>query len=177
MKIKTNKKHQTHGDGEIDKQKFKFLGENVIIEKNVLFFHCENISISNNVYIGHNTILKGYYENEMSIGEGTWIGQNCFFHSAGGIKIGKAVGIGPSVKILTSSHINDNLNKPVLHNPLKLDKVEIKDGADIGVGAIILPGISIGEGAIVGAGSIVTKNVKSYTIVAGNPSKKIKQRK
>ena len=46
----------------------------------------------------------------------------------------------------------------------------------IGYGATIMPGITIGHGAIIGAQSVVTKNVKPYTIVAGNPSVEIRQR-
>jgi len=37
-----------------------------------------------------------------------------------------------------------------------------------------MPGIIIGKGAIVGAGSVVTKDVEAYTIVVGNPAKKLK---
>jgi maltose O-acetyltransferase len=43
----------------------------------------------------------------------------------------------------------------------------------IGTGAIILPGVTIGDGAVVGAGSVVTSDVKSGTVVAGNPARVI----
>jgi phosphonate metabolism protein (transferase hexapeptide repeat family) len=46
----------------------------------------------------------------------------------------------------------------------------------IGHGAIVLPGRNIGTGAVVAAGAIVTKDVPSYTIVAGNPARPIKSR-
>jgi len=42
--------------------------------------------------------------------------------------------------------------------------------------AIILPGVSIGRGAIVSAGAVVTKSVKDYSVVGGNPARHIKQR-
>ena len=168
---------RTHGSGLFNLDDFRMLGEDTIIEPGVLAFHCENITIGQSVYIGHNTIIKAYYKNEMKIGSGTWIGQNCFFHSAGGIEIGRAVGIGPSVKILTSNHVNNELNQPVLFNPIELKNVVIKDGADIGVGAIILPGITIGKSAIIGAGAVVTKDVGEYAIVVGNPAHEIKKRR
>lgn len=47
----------------------------------------------------------------------------------------------------------------------------VKKGASIGSSATILAGVTIGESAIVGAGSVVTKDVKENTIVAGNPAK------
>jgi acetyltransferase-like isoleucine patch superfamily enzyme len=177
MKPERDIKYKSHGDGTFTDTSFKLFGVNVIIESGVLVFHPENISIGNNVYIGHNTILKGYYKNEFNIGDDTWIGQNCFFHSAGGIKIGRAVGIGPMVKILTSQHDAADTEIPVLFNPLKFAPVLIHDGADIGVGSIILPGITIGEGAIVGAGSVITKDVEPYSVVAGSPAKLIKMRR
>ena len=43
------------------------------------------------MYVGHQTILKAYFKGKMEIGEGSWIGQTMFFHSAGDIVIGKAV--------------------------------------------------------------------------------------
>lgn len=51
--------------------------------------------------------------------------------------------------------------------------VIIKKGAWIGVGVIILPGVTIGEYSIVSAGSVVNKDVPPYSIVAGNPAKLI----
>lgn len=171
MLIDNNKIHHSHGDGTFKLEDFREIGQNVTIEKGTLVFHPERIKLRNNIYIGHCSILKGYYKNIMEIGEGTWIGQCSFLHSAGGIKIGKAVGIGPYVKILTSSHKEENYDIPVLHNPLEFKEVIIEDGVDIGIGSIILPGIKIGERAIIGAGSVVTHNIEPYTIVAGSPAK------
>jgi acetyltransferase-like isoleucine patch superfamily enzyme len=167
----------SHGKGEIYNAAFKLFGKEIVMEDGVLVFHPETISLSDKVYVGHNTILKGYYKGEMNIGEGTWIGQNCFLHSAGGIYIGKVVGIGPGVKILTSYHTDTNPDIPVMHNPLEFGRVEIMDGADIGIGTIILPNITIGEGAIVGAGSVVTRDVPPFSVYAGSPARFLRNRK
>jgi len=53
----------------------------------------------------------------------------------------------------------------------------VKKGASIGSNATILCGVTVGEGAIVGAGSVVTKDVPSGVIVAGNPAKVIRSSK
>jgi len=177
MKLNTIKIHKSHGTGEFKLKDFCTLGKNVIFEKGVLVFHPKNIKIGNNVYIGHYSILKGYYKNTMVIGDHTWIGQQCFLHSAGGIRIGKAVGIGPKVTILTSQHFSEHIELPVHFAPLDFGEVILGDGCDIGAGAIILPGIKIGEGAIIGAGSVVTKDIPPYLIAAGVPAKVIKKRK
>ena len=70
---------QSHGTGQFTAADFYSLGEGVIFEPGVLVFHPENVEIDKYVYVGHYTILKGYYKNKMVIGEGTWIGQQCFF--------------------------------------------------------------------------------------------------
>ena len=172
-----NRQPKSHGDGTYHLSDFKKVGPGVVFEKNVLVFHPENITIGENVYIGHNTTLKGYYKNELIIGRDTWIGQNCFFHSAGGLFIGSSVGIGPCVKIITSFHVDENTSIPLIENPLQFKPVSIGVGADIGIGSIIMPGNKIGVGAIVGAGSVVTKDVPDYAVAAGIPAKIIRYRK
>ena len=54
--------------------------------------------------------------------------------------------------------------------------VDIGHDVWIGHGAIVLPGRSIGDGAVIAAGAIVTKDVRPYAIVAGNPARVIRQR-
>lgn len=112
----------------------------------------------------------------MTIGDNTWIGQGCFLHSAGGIRIGHAVGIGPNVQILTSNHQDRGDGAPVISCPLEFSEVRIEDHCDIGIGSIILPGVKIGQGAIIGAGSVVTKDVEPMTVVAGNPARLLRSR-
>lgn len=177
MKTDRNKKYSSEGTGNFNRTDFKSIGNNVVLESGVLVFHPGNISIGRNVYIGHNSILKGYYKNEMIIDDHTWIGQGCYFHSAGGIKIGKAVGVGPMVKIITSFHETTDPELPILYHNLIFKGVRIEDGCDIGIGAIIMPGVEIGEGAVIGAGAVVTKNIPPYCIAAGIPAKVIKRRK
>lgn len=50
----------------------------------------------------------------------------------------------------------------------------IQDGVDIGVGAVIIGGLTVGEGAIVGANSVVTKDVAPGSVVGGVPAQKIR---
>jgi phosphonate metabolism protein (transferase hexapeptide repeat family) len=56
------------------------------------------------------------------------------------------------------------------------NKVEIGHDVWIGHNATIMPGVKIGNGAVIGAGSIVTKDVESYCVVVGVPSKVVKMR-
>ena len=65
---------------------------------------------------------------------------------------------------------DDGTKLPYIYAP-----VTLKRGCQIGMGSIIMPGVTVGEGAIVGARSVVTKDVPAWTIVAGSPAKVIKE--
>lgn len=92
------------------------------------------------------------------------------------VEIGENVWVTAGVMILC--HQRDlkfyKRDKPVMDCPLKISKVVIKDGAHIGIGAIIMPGVTVGKGAVIGAGSVVTKDIPDYSIAVGVPAKVIK---
>ena len=50
---------RSHGTGAVRPEEFASLGSGVVIEPGVLVFHPEAITIGDNVYVGHNTLLKG----------------------------------------------------------------------------------------------------------------------
>jgi acetyltransferase-like isoleucine patch superfamily enzyme len=167
---------KSHGTGQFELKHFRHLGKDVVFEPGVLVFHPENIEVHDRVYVGHYAILKGYYKNQMVIGAGTWIGQQCFFHSAGGLTIGQNVGLGPGVKIITSFHADEGIEIPILHSRVEFAPVIIEDDADIGVGATIMPGVTIGKGVQVGAGAVVTQTLPPYTIAVGIPARVLRTR-
>ena len=169
-------RNRSHGTGAFLPADFRSLGPDCVFEPGVLVFHPENISLGRNVYVGHNTILKGYHRNEMRIGDETWIGQQCFFHSAGGLTIGARVGIGIGVKIITSQHQEAGRETPVLFSPVGFAPVVIEDDSDLGVGSVILPGVTVGRGAVVGAGAVVTRDVPAYSVAAGVPARVLRSR-
>ena len=166
----------SEGPGPVDPDRLGACGQGTVIEDGVRVFHPENVKLGHDVYIGHDTILKGYHLNELHIGSGTWVGQQCFFHSAGGLTIGENVGIGPGVKIITSLHQEQGRQTPILHSPLEFASVQVQDDADLGVGSIVLPGVTVGRGAQVGAGAVVTADVPEYAIVAGVPARVLRLR-
>jgi len=171
------KARQSHGTGEFDPAALRACGAGVVFEPGVLVFHPQNVSIGDGVYVGHRAILKGYHQNELVVGAGTWIGQNVFVHAAGGVRIGRNVGIGPGVTILSSQHEEPARDVPVLHAPVRFAPVVVEDDGDLGVGAIVLPGVTVGRGAIVGAGAVVTRDVEPYAVVAGNPARVLRLRR
>lgn len=109
------------------------------------------------------------YGRNIFLGENVFINTNCTFMDRGGITIGKNTLIGPNVSITT---INHELDPEKRHITTCLP-VHIGENVWIGIGAIILPGITIGDGAIIGAGSVVTKDVAANAIVVGNPARQV----
>lgn len=114
-----------------------------------------------------------------SIGQKVYVGQDLIVASpitekSCNLIIGNRVAIGPRVTIVLSS--DANWSKLMEQIPFIKSTVTLDDDCWIGAGAIILPGVTIGKMAIVGAGAVVTKNVKSNTVVAGVPAKPIKNK-
>ncbi|MBI4474329.1 MAG: acyltransferase [Acidobacteria bacterium] len=167
---------ESHGEGHFDPRDFASIGANVVFEAGVMIFHPENIRLGCNVYIGHQTILKGYHKNLLEVGDNTWVGQQCFVHSAGGVMIGRNVGVGPGVKIISSYHEEQGRDIPILASRLAFAPVTIEEDCDLGVGAIVLPGVHIGKGVQVGAGSVVNKDIPAYAVVAGVPARVLRLR-
>lgn len=170
------KNWSSRGDGKFNISQFAKIGDNVIFEDGTRVFHPESIELGNNVYVGHNTILQGYYKNRMIIGDNTFIGPNCFFHSAGNIVIGKNVGIAAYSKILTSVHREESLEKPLSFSEIVYAEVVVEDNVHIGIGTVVLPGVRIGEGAQIGAGAVVSRDIPKYAVAVGVPAKVIRIR-
>jgi acetyltransferase-like isoleucine patch superfamily enzyme len=162
---------RSHGTGQVDRAALAACGDGVVFEAGALVFHPENVEIGADVYVGHYAILKGYHDNRLVIGDGSWIGQQVFMHAAGGITIGRRVGIGPGARILTSAHAIPGGGRPIMDGAIERAPVVLEDGCDIGVGAIILPGVTVGRAAQVGAGAVVTRDVAPGAVVAGVPAR------
>lgn len=130
---------------------FGSLGENAEI---VPYFYCDkgrNIYIGDNFYA--NTGLTILDEAKVSIGD------NCF--------------LGPHVSIYTATHpIAAKARNTGLEYALEIN---IGDNVWIGGDVCINPGVSIGENSVIGSASVVTKDIPSNVVAAGNPCKVIRK--
>ena len=108
----------------------------------------------------------------VSIGEYTYINSGLTLIDDGAITIGKGCLFGTNVTLCTTGHPIDpeERSKGYMYS----FPITIGDGAWIGAGAIVLPGITIGKYAVIGAGSVVTKDIPDYTVAVGNPCKPIR---
>lgn len=88
------------------------------------------------------------------------------------VTIGDNVFIGPGVSLCTVVHSLEVV--PRNNGLMKAKPITICDNVWIAANVVVLPGVTIGEGAVVGAGSVVTKDVEPYTLVVGNPCRKIR---
>ncbi len=89
------------------------------------------------------------------------------------VTIGTNVFIGPNVSIYTACH---PLEAEARNTGVEwAEPVTIGNNVWIGGNATILPGVAIGDNCVIGAGCVVTKDVESNTVVAGNPARVIKR--
>ena len=153
----------------------KKCGHDISVASFVTFTHPETLEIGDGVFIGQYSMIQGRHDGYCWIGKKVWIGPYAYF-DARALIIEDNVGVGPGTKILGSTHTGIPGDIPVIQTDLVIKPVKICQGSDIGINAVILPGITVGKGAIVGAGAVVTKDVKPNTVVAGVPARVLKKR-
>ena len=120
--------------------------------------------------------VKIISKRKLDISDNVWIGHYSVMDASNGIKIGQGVQTGPFVSIFShSSHISIRLlGESYLQSNERIGyidgKVEIGDYSFIGTSTIILPNVVIGKGCLIKVGSVVTKSIPDYSIVSGNPA-------
>lgn len=93
------------------------------------------------------------------------------------VELGRYAMLGSYVAIVGGDHVHDTPGKPIIFSGRPgMQQTRIGDDVWVGFGAIIFSGVTIGRGAIIGAGAVVTKDVPSFEIHAGVPSRKIGDR-
>ena len=155
----------------------KRFGNGVKIGMGVLVLHPHTFEIGDAVFIGNQTFLQGRHDGRCVIGAHTWIGPQSYFDCRD-MEFGEYVGWGPGAKVLGSEHTGEPRDVPIIKTDLVIKRVTVGNGADIGVNAVLLPGVTIGEGAIIGAGAVVPRDtvVPPNAIYAGVPAKLLRYR-
>ncbi len=151
------------------------LGDGAQVGLGVTVRHPETFTVGAGVFVGDRAVLQGRHDGRCVIGDRTWIGPQAFL-DARDLEIGDLVGIGPGVRIVGSRHSGEPAAQAVIATDLEILPVRIESGADLGAGAVVLPGVTIGRGAVVGAGAVVTRDVPPLAVVAGVPARPLRRR-
>lgn len=126
-------------------------GENAFIEANFFCDYGYNIIIGDNFYANHNLVILDCAE--VTFGDNVFIGPNCGFYTAG--------------HPIDAAQRNSGLEyaKP------------IKVGSDVWIGGnvCVMPGVTIGDNVVIGGGSVVTEDIPSGVVAAGNPCRVIRK--
>jgi len=153
------------------------IGDNSRIRTGSVIYLGSNIG--NNLETGHNVIIReeNLIGNEVKIWSnsvidyGCKIGNNVKIHCNCYIAqltiIEDNVFIAPGVMIANEKYPTGKFDPNRIKGPL------IKKGARIGIGSIIMPGITIGENSIIGAGAVVTKDIPPNSVAYGVPARVI----
>jgi len=152
----------------------EFIGDDTFmadVNVNVFAERGRKILFHNNCRIAANVYLHGPIE----VGENVSINQHC--HMEGPIWIGKDSRIGPSTSIFAFDHNFDESETLIRSQKVKSEGVHIGEDVWIGANVSIVDGVTIGAHSVVGIASVVTKNIPEYEVWAGNPCKKIGERK
>lgn len=137
----------------------------------------------------NNTVAMRFFDRKkVSVGQYSYGHLNVFDWGGDGerLQIGNCVSLAEDVKfILGGNHSITGYStfpfsalsglEPGIDAKCK-GAIIVNDDVWIGLGVIVLSGVTIGRGAVIAAGSIVSKDVPPYAIVAGNPAKIIKYR-
>lgn len=139
-----------------------------ILCKNIFEYCGKNVNVERKAYFGKGTKVR--------IGDNSGIGINCkIFNNT---IIGNDVMMGPNCYFLESTHVFEDINKPMrLQGRVKeRSQVIIEDDVWIGRDVMIIGNKKIQKGTIIGARTLLTKSFPAFSIVGGNPSKLIRTR-
>jgi len=153
------------------------MGRGTLVDPGVYILQPENTYLADFCYLSRPAELiapEGY----IRIGRRSHIMARILGHA--GVEIGNYVAAAGMILSITDSHQGGyRMAGPMLppeQRNLRRGKVVIGDDAFVGSYSIILPGVTVGEGAVIGPHSLVTHDVKPWTVVMGSPAREIGQR-
>jgi acetyltransferase-like isoleucine patch superfamily enzyme len=173
----------SHGAGDFDammrrvifRALVRQLGDGLRIGRGVSLMHPDTFTVGRGVFIGDHAVLQGRFDGVCVIGDYVWIGPQAYF-DARDLVIEDYVGWAPGAKVLGSEHTGVPADVPLVQTHLDIRPVRVGAWSDVGVNAVLLPGVTVGKGAVVGAGAVVREDVPPFAIVAGVPARFLRWR-
>ena len=128
--------------------------------------------------LGRKSVIESYCcinnaVGDVIIGDHTRIGIHCTV--IGPVSIGNNVNLAQGITVTALNHNFEDVTRRIDEQGISTKPVVIDDDVWIGANAVILPGVTIGRHVVVAAGAVVTKDVPSFSLVAGVPAKVIKE--
>lgn len=163
---------------EIKKLGFKSVGTNVLISRKASFYSPENISIGNNVRIDDFCVLSGNIQIKNYVHVAVF---SALFGGEEGITIESFCNISSRVSIyaLSDDYFGESMTNPMIPDIYKKvihKKVILEKHVIIGSNSVVLPGAYLAEGASFGAFSLIKSEVEPWSINAGIPCQRLKNR-
>ena len=177
---------------------FKKVGNGLIIGRNVVIRHPQNIEFGDFVTIDDNCIVDGRGGNGIIFEDNVLINRNCMILakagsiifrkktslggnssvvSMSGVELGEAVLTAGGCAISAGLYSFDEIDKPIMDQRVySKGPIEIGDYTWLGTNVTIVDGVKIGKGVVIGALSLVNKDIDDYSIAVGIPAKVIKKR-
>ncbi len=111
----------------------------------------------------------------LTIGDDSTINYCTVISACSRITIGKRCRIAGEVKIFDNNSHSITLDNDRRMSESDVKPIVIEDDVWVGMGSIILKGVTLGRGSVIAAGSVITKNVPAMTVVGGNPARVLKK--
>ncbi len=152
-------------------------GKNVLISRKASIYGAEDISLGDNVRIDDFCILSGH----LKLGSNIHISAYCALYGALGIEMQDYTGLSAGTILYSAmdDFSGNYLIGPV--HPKELTnvsggKIVMESYSQIGARSVVFPNVTIREGAVAGALSLIKEDMEPWSIYAGIPAKKIKER-
>ena len=116
----------------------------------------------------------GHFAGRLTLCQGCVIAPGVTFQLDADVVVGAEASLGPGVTLMTATHAlgfgSKRMSSAVSSRPIR-----IEPGAWVGVGSLIMPGVTVGAGCVVSAGSVVANDAPPNVLVAGNPAVVVQQ--
>lgn len=154
---------------------FRFITETGPTQTPITFemwFNQQVLGINHGPYwpVHHSSMVVGWKNVLAGVETSPGYMQGCYIQAIGKIRIGDYTQIGPNVGLISANHAKHDLRA---HEPSEID---IGRYCWLGMGSVVLPGVTLGDFTIVGANAVVTRSFpEGHCVIAGNPAREVRK--
>jgi acetyltransferase-like isoleucine patch superfamily enzyme len=137
-----------------------------------LWFRGGSIEIGRNTAIRRGAVLTS--AGRLVVGDDVLVSWGCVLHCHESLVVEDFAVLSEHVTLVDSKHLRTALDVPLLHQ-VESAPSQIGKGVWIGAKALVVAGVHVGDGAVVAGGAVVTEDVEPWTLMAGNPARRIRE--